>query len=281
MTGLYWIAAIFALIAAGHAAIRLRRDRSLLVATPVVCMLALGAALVLTALTPAMMQARPAPPAVSFAAAALGVLGIWEFLGMLAAVTGDTERPGTFMSIPVLGAVFGGLLQMGLAHVMHSAAGARPLSGLPAVAGQLVLAAYCCPALGRTAVLAWRCARRIPFRYIDVGMRAVAAASAAELVLVVARAGEIIADVSGMPASGAEVAGTGMALAVAVIACIAGVTVTAWFPAVIFGMRQWRMWAAWWRLRPLWACWCGLCRMSGCRRSPALRSVPATGCTGA
>jgi hypothetical protein len=253
MTGLYWTAAILALLAAAHAAIRLRRDRSLMVATPVVCMLALGAALILTAISPAVVQARPAPPAVSFTAAALGLFGVWAFLGMLAAVTGDTERLGTLMAIPVLGAVSAGLLQMALQHVMHSAVGTRPPSGLPAVAGQLVLATYYFPALGRTAVLAWRCARRIPVRYIDVGMRAVAVAAIAELALIVARAAEIIADLSGTPAPGWEIAGVGAAQGIAIIAIIAGVTVTAWFPAVAFGMLQWRMWSAWWRLRPLWA----------------------------
>jgi hypothetical protein len=253
MTGLYWAAAICAMLAAAHAAIRLRRDRSLLVATPVVCMLALGAWLVLTAITPAVMQARPAPSAVSFIAAALGLLGTWEFLGMLAAVTGDTERPGTLVAIPVLGAVSAGLLQMALQHAMHSDAGTRAPSVLPAVTGQLVMATYYCPALGRTAALAWRCARQIPVRYIDMGMRAVATAAVAELGLIVARAAEIIAAVSGMPAPGPETAGVGMAQGIVIIAGIAGITVTAWFPAVASGMLQWRMWTAWWRLRPLWA----------------------------
>jgi hypothetical protein len=253
MTGLYWTAAILALLAAAHAAIRFRHDRSLMVATPVVCMLALSAALILTAMTPAVVQARPAPAAVSFAAAALGLLGAWEFLGMLAAVTGDTERPGTLVAIPVLAVVSAGLLQMALQHVMHSGAGTRAPSGLPAVVGQLVLATYYCPALGRTAVLAWRCARRIPVRYIDMGMRAVATGAIAELALIVARVAEIIADVSGTPAPGPEIAGVGTAQGLAIIACIAGVTVTAWFPAVASGMLQWRLWTAWWRLRPLWA----------------------------
>ena len=253
MTGLYWAAAICALIAAVHAAIRLRRDRSLLVATPVVCMLALGAWLVLTAITPAIVQARPAPSAVSFIAAALGLLGTWEFLGMLAAVTGDTERPGTLVAIPVLGAVSAGLLQVALQHVMHSGAGTRAPSALPVVTGQLVLATYYCPALVRTAVLAWRCARRIPVRYIDMGMRVVTVAAVAELGLIVARAAEIIAAVSGMPAPGPEIAGVGMAQGIVIIAVIAGITVTAWFPVVASGMLQWRMWTAWWRLRPLWA----------------------------
>ena len=83
MTGLYWAAAALALLAAAHAAARLRRDRSAVAAAPVLCMCALGAALVLTALTPALTGARPGAPDASFAAAALGLLGAWELTGML------------------------------------------------------------------------------------------------------------------------------------------------------------------------------------------------------
>jgi hypothetical protein len=126
-------------------------------------------------------------------------------------------------------------------------------SGLPVAAGQLVLLTYYLPALVRTAALAWRCARRIPVRYIDVGMRAVAVAAIAELALIAARADEVVEAVRGVPAPGAEAAGVGAAQGVAVIAVIAGVTATAWFPLVESGMFQGLMWAAWWRLGSLHA----------------------------
>lgn len=251
MTGLYWAAAALALLAAAHAAARLRRDRSAAAAAPVLCMCALGAALVLTALTPALTGARPGAPAASFAAAALGLLGVWELTGMLSSVvTGDAERPGTLMAVPVLGVVSAGALQMALEHAARSGAGVRML---PVAAGQLVLLTYYLPALARTAVLAWRCARRIPVRYIDVGMGAVAVAAIVELALITARAGEVVAAVRGVPAPGAEAAWVGAAQGVAVIAVITGVTVTAWFPAVESGMFQGLMWTAWWRLGSLHA----------------------------
>ena len=254
MTGLYWAAAALALLAAAHAAARLRRDRSAVAAAPVLCMCALGAALVLTALTPALTGARPGAPAASFAAAALGLLGVWELTGMLSSVvTGDADRPGTLMAVPVLGVVSAGALQMALEHAAGSGAGVRLPSGLPVAAGQLVLLTYYLPALVRTAVLAWRCARRIPVRYIDVGMRAVAVAAVAELALITARADEVVAAVRGAPAPGAEAVVVGAAQGVAVIAVITGVTATAWFPLVESGMFQGLMWAAWWRLGSLHA----------------------------
>jgi hypothetical protein len=253
MTGLYWAAAALALLAAAHAAARLRRDRSAVAAAPVLCMCALGAALILTALTPALTGTRPEAPDASFAAAALGLLGVWELTGGLSVVTGDADRPGTLMAVPVLGAVSAGVLQMALEHAAGSGAGVRLPSGLPVAAGQLVLLTYYLPALVRTAALAWRCARRIPVRYIDVGMRAVAVAAIAELALIAARAGEVVEAVRGVPAPGAEAAGVGAAQGVAVIAVIAGVTATAWFPLVESGMFQGLMWAAWWRLGSLHA----------------------------
>lgn len=253
MTGLYWTAAILALLAAAHAAVRLWRDRSLIVVTSFVCMLALGVALMLIAMTPALVEAHSGPPDVTFIAGALGLLGAWELLGMLAVVTGEPERPGRIMTIPVLGAVSAGLLELALEHMVRSAVGVHPPSRLPVVAAQLVMATYCCPALGRSAVLAWRCARRIPVLYIDVGMRAVSVAAVAELAVTVARASEITAAMSGMPATGQETAGVYAAQGIALIVIIAGVTVTAWFPAVASGMFQARMWTEWWRLRPLWA----------------------------
>ena len=250
MTGLYGTAAVLALLSATHAASRLRRDRSLMVAASVLCMLALSAALMLTAATPALLQARPSHPAVAWAACALGLLATWAFLGVLAAVIGDTGGLLTFLAIPVLGAVSAGLLQLALAH---AARGAGSLSGFPAVAAQLVLLACYCPALCRIAALAWRCARRIPVRHIDFGMRAVASAAVAELFLILAWSAAVIVAASGRPVPEPEIAGVAVAQGIAIILFIAGATVTAWFPALEFFSRQGRMWGAYWRLHPLWA----------------------------
>jgi Family of unknown function (DUF6545) len=221
-----------------------------MVAMSVLCMLALSAALMLTAATPALLQARPSPPAITWATCALGLLATWAFLGVLAAVIGDTDRPLTLMAIPVLGAVTAGLLQIAL---VRAAPGARSQSGLPAVAAQLVLLSYYCPALCRIAALAWRCARRVPVRHIDIGMRAVASAAVAELALILARSAALVVAASGRPVAEPEIAAVAVAQGIAVILFIAGATVTAWFPVLEFMSRQGRMWGAYWRLHPLWA----------------------------
>ncbi len=250
MTGLYWIAAVLALVSAVHAAVRLWPGPSLMVAMSVLCMVTLSAALTLTAATPALLQARPSQPAITWAACTLGLFATWAFLGMLAAVTGDTGPSPALMTIPVLGTVSAALLQVAL---QHAAPGARSTPGLPAVAAQLVLLTYYCPALGGIAALAWRCAGRIPVRHINAGMWAVATAAIAELALILARCAEIIVTVSGAPPAEPEVAGVDAAQGLAVIQIIAGATITAWFPAVAFISRQCRMWTAYWRLHPLWA----------------------------
>jgi hypothetical protein len=252
MIVLYWTAAVLAFLTAAHSAIRLRRDRSVMVATSMTCMLALSASLALTAAVPALLQARPADPVAAWVACSLGLLAAWTFLAMLATVIGDTDRPLALMAIPVLGAVFTGLLQMALQHVGHTVAGARTSSALPAVVAQLALLTYYCPALGRIATLAWRCSRRIPVRHINLGMRAVAAAAVAELALILARSAAIIVASSGVPVAGPEIAGLALAQAVLVIQIIVGATVSAWFPAVASVTRQGLMWRAYWRLRPLW-----------------------------
>jgi hypothetical protein len=196
MTALYWTAAALALLAGLDATVRLLRDWSLMAATPAACMLALGAALILTAANPALLQASPSPPAITWASSALGLLAAWAFLRVLAAVTGKGDRVMMHAAVPVLGMVSAGLLQVALQHA-HAPQGAKSPSWLPAVTAQLVLLSYYCPALGGIAALAWRCARQIPVRHIGMGMRAVAVAAATELALILARSGILIEAVSG------------------------------------------------------------------------------------
>ena len=84
---------------------------------PVLCMLAAAAALTLTAANPALLQMRPAQPAIAWAASTLGLLATWTFLTVLAAVTGDTDSHPALLAIPVLGAASAGFLQVALQAV--------------------------------------------------------------------------------------------------------------------------------------------------------------------
>lgn len=252
MTGLYWTAAAMALLSGLDATVKLLRDWSLMVATSAACMLALSAALILTAANPALLQASPSPPAITWASSSLGLLAAWAFLRVLAAVTGKGSHAMMHAAIPVLGLVSAGLLEVALQHA-RAPHGAQSPPWLPAMAAQLVLLSYYCPALGGIAALAWRCARQIPVRHISMGMRAVAAAAVAELALILARSGIIIAAVSGASIPQAEISSLDVAQGTAVIQIIAGATTTAWFPPLALTCQQCRMWSAWWRLRPLWA----------------------------
>ncbi len=253
MTFLYWTAAVAALLSGARSATRLRRDRSLMVATSVLCMLALSAALMMIAITPALLQARPSDAAVTWTSGSLGLLGTWTFLGVLAAVTGDSERPLTLITIPVLAAASAGLLQTALEHAGHATGDAGAPAALPIMVCQLALLTYYCPALGRIAILAWHCSRRIPVRHIDAGMQAVATAAVAELAVVVIRAAVIIVATSGVRVTGPEIAGIALAQGIAILLMIGGVTVGAWFPVLASAVRRAWTWSAYWRLRPLWA----------------------------
>jgi hypothetical protein len=249
MTGLYLVAAALALASALRTALRLRRERSPMAAVNALCMLASGAALILTATTPSLLAARPSHPVLTWAAAVLGLVAAWAFLSMLASVTGEEGRPATRFAVPAAGAVLAVLTEAALGAARHGA----PRDELPAEISGLILLACYCPALGKIAALAWRCSRRIPVRHIEVGMRAVAVAAAAELALILARSAEIITVGCGAPAWGAGSTAVEAAQGIAVIQVIVGATVPAWFPAAASASRHCRMWAAWCRLRPLWA----------------------------
>jgi hypothetical protein len=256
MTSLYLAAAVLALVAGLRAARRLRRERSALVAAFAVSMAASGTALMLAALTPGLLLAVPSHPVITWASEVLGLVAAWAFLGMLTAVAGEAARPAVprLLAVPAAGAILAALVQAALEHATDFVRGAAPpATGLPAAAAGLVLLAFCCPALAGIGVVAWRCSRRMPVRYAGLGMRAVAMAAAAELVLTLAREAEVTAAVYGAPAWGSAGTAVNAAQGVAVIQVIAGATAPAWFPAAVSASRHGRMWAAWCRLRPLWA----------------------------
>ena len=249
MTVLYGAAASFAAACALQAAVRLRQDRSVMRVMPVLSLLAAAAALALTAATPALAQAQPAGPAVAWTGSTLGLLATWLFLGVLATVTGHTDRHRTLLAIPVLGAASAGLLQI----AFRAPPGTGPPSALPALAAQLALQTYYCPALCRIAALGWQCSRRIRVRHISAGMRAVSSAAAVQLVLVLARSAAIIGRSSGTPLAEPEMVAIASAQAVAAIQLIGGATVSVWFPVLVRLCRQGRLWWTYWRLHRLWA----------------------------
>ena len=203
----------------------------------------------LTAANPALLQARPAQPAIAWATSTLGLLATWIFLAVLAAVTGDTDSHPALLAIPVLGAAWAGFLQLALRAVP----GAGTRSGLPLLAGELVLLTYYCPALWRIATLAWRCSRRTNVRHIDMGMRAISSAAAADLALILIRTAVIIERSSGIPVAEPEIAAVAAAQAVVAIQVIGGATVSVWFPGLAMLSRQGLLWCAYWRLHLLWA----------------------------
>ncbi len=249
MTYLYGAAGAIAVFYVIYAAVRMQRDRTLTRAMPVLCMLAAAAALALTAASPALLQVRPAQPAIAWATSALGLLATWCFLAVLATVTGDTGSHPALLAIPVLGAASAGLLQVALRAV--PGAGTRP--GLPFLAGELVLLTYYCPALWRIATLAWRCSRRTHVRHIDMGMRAISFAAAADLALILLRTAATIERSSGTPVAEPEITAIAVAQAVVAIQVIGGATVSIWFPGLAMLSRQGLLWCAYWRLHLLWA----------------------------
>ena len=247
MTGLYWTAAVLALIWAGSTGMRLRRGRSALVVTSTLCTVSVAAAMGVAVAWPGLLGAEPAHPVIAWLMISLGLLAAWTFLGVLAAASGQAARPLALVAVPLTAAVVAGLA------LAPDALAAGPAAGdswsVPVLASQCFLAACYCPAEGRIAVIAWRV--RVP--HIRWGMRAVAAGAAAILVLVLARAVMISSYAAGVRAAGRAAPPIAAAQGAAVIAIVAGTTAPAWSPALArLGRRAW-LWAAYWRLRPLWA----------------------------
>src|SRR5581483_6549409 len=155
MTGLYWTAAVLALVWAGYTAVRLRRDRSALVVTSSLCMASAAAAMGVAAAWPELLWAEPASPFIAWLLVSLGLLAAWTFLGMIAAVTGQTARPLALVAVPLAAAGAGGLIQAGVPHAW--AVGPAPDEwSVPALASQFFLGACYLPAEGRISVIAWR-----------------------------------------------------------------------------------------------------------------------------
>lgn len=251
MTGLYWTAAVLALIWAGYTGMRLRRARSALVVTSSLCMASVAAAMGVAAAWPGLLGAEPAHPVIAWLMISLGLLATWTFLGVLAAASGQSARPLALVAVPLAAAAAAGLIQA----LAPDAGAAGPDPGyewsVPVLASQCFLAACYCPAEAQIAVIAWRFACRVPVRHIRWGMRAVAAGAAAILVLVLARAVMISSCAAGWEAAGRAAAPIAAVQGAAVITIVAGITAPAWFPALAPLGRQGWLWAAYWRLRPL------------------------------
>ena len=252
MTGLYWTAAVLALVWAGYTAVRLRRDRSALVVASLLCMASAAATMGIAAVWPELMWAGPAHPFIAWLLVSLGLLATWTFLGVLAAVTGQTARPLALVAVPLAAAAAGGLILAGVPQAW--AVGPAPDAwSVPALASQCLLGACCCPAEGRITVIAWRFSRRVRVWHIRWGMRAVAAGAAAEFALILARAAMIGSYAGGEEAAGRAATAIAAAQAAAVISIVAGTTASAWYPPLSRLARQAWLWSAYWRLRPLWA----------------------------
>ena len=252
MTGLYWTAAVLALVWAGYTAVRLRRDRSALVVASLLCLASAAATMGIAAVWPELMWAGPAHPFIAWLLVSLGLLATWTFLGVLAAVTGQTARPLALVTVPLAAAAAGWLILAGVPQGW--AVGPAPDAwGVPTLASQCLLGACCCPAEGRITVIAWRFSRRVRVWHIRWGMRAVAAGAAAEFALILARAAMIGSYAGGEEAAGRAATAIAAAQAVAMISIVAGTTASAWYPPLSRLARQAWLWSAYWRLRPLWA----------------------------
>jgi len=245
MTVVYWVAAAAAFISSAQAAGELARDRSPALAAWVLCMLALGASLVLAAAVPAVLQGRP--EAATWACAGLGVAGTWAFAEVLATTSGDGRRIADMMTIPLLAGAVATLLLMGL----HQAATHIPHDAALAVMGiQLTLVTYYLPGLGRIASLARQRADAAPASWARVAMRAVFASAATEIVLIMARSAVLIAGTSGVRTGSAVIT---VLRVLQGIAAACGIGALAVGPLVTLTSAQCRSWLAYRRLRPLWA----------------------------
>ena len=113
----------------------------------------------------------------------MGLLRARTFLGVLAAVTGQTARPLALVAVPLAAAAAGGLILAGVPQAW--AVGPAPDAwGVPALASQCLLGACCCPAEGRITVIAWRFSRRVRVGHIRWGMRAVCGCKGAPVLTV-------------------------------------------------------------------------------------------------
>ena len=253
MTGLYWTAAVLALLWAGYTGMRLRRGRSALMVASSLCMASAAAALGAAAVWPGLLGAGPAHPVIAWLMISLGLLAAWTFLGVLAAASGQSARPLALVAVPLAAAAAARLVLALAPDAGTARLAARDAWSIPVLASQCLMAACYCPAEVRITVIAWRFAGRVRVRHVRWGMRAVAAGAAAELALILARAAMVTSDAAGGQAAGRAAAPIAAAQGAAVISILAGTTASAWFPPLARLARQAWLWAAYWRLRPLWA----------------------------
>jgi hypothetical protein len=159
----------------------------------VLSMMAVSASLALAAGVPVVLQGRPG--AAAWACTGLGVVGTWSFANVLGTTNSGANRVADVMAVPLAGGGCAALLLAGL-----SWAGSRDPhdAGVAAAGVQLTLAVYYAPGLGRIAALARQRASLAPKPWARVAMRVVRASASAEIVLLVARSGILIADGFGM-----------------------------------------------------------------------------------
>ena len=79
----------------------MRRDRSALAVTSSLCIASAAAAMGVAAAWPELLWAEPAHPVIAWLLVSLGLLA--TFLGVLAAVTGQTARPPALVAVPLAG----------------------------------------------------------------------------------------------------------------------------------------------------------------------------------
>jgi hypothetical protein len=246
VTGLYWTAAVLAAVSAGASAVRLRRDRSVLVMLSVSSMACGGASMALVARWPELLQPAPADAIAGWLTISLGVVAAWGFAGLLALMAGETTHPAAFVAIPSAIAILSGLVPAAARQ-----AGDAPPWSIPELATQCCLLACLCPAQVRIGFIARRFSRRIRVRHLRLGMRAVAAGAAASLALILARAALIGGSLAGSQLPGSATGTVSAAQGAAAIAMVAGMTASAWARPVSRLLRQAWFWSAWWQLRPL------------------------------
>ena len=185
----------------------------------------------------AAMRIAAAHPVIAWLLVSLGLLATWTFLGVLAAVTGQTARPLALVAVPLAAAAAGGLIQAGV-PLAWAAGPSHDAWSVSALASQFFLGACYCPVEGRITVIAWRFSHRVRVRHIRWGMRAVAAEAAAELALILARAAMIGSYAAGEEAAGRAATAIAAAQGVAVILIVAGTTASAWYPSLSRLARQ-------------------------------------------
>jgi len=239
MTTIYWAAAVVALISAVAAAVEWVRDRSPVLAAWALSMATVSASLADMAAVPAVM--KDGSEAAASVCAAMGIVGTWAFAEVLATATSDERSVADLVTTPLLGGACALLLLLGLnwAHGI----GHAELARLTAIAGELTVAAYYVPGLGRIAVLAHQRARSIPARWTRMTMRMVCTAACAELVLLMVRSAVLVGQAWGLEAGEPAIP---VITALQGLAMICGVSGLAAGPVIMAVSRRCAAWFGSW-----------------------------------